>query len=171
MIGRRGAAVSMTAVICGLAESIVGSVKGVAAAGAARAQFADSPDATSLIVAGAVVLLVVVVRLVAYRSRQGQSSPQEAPKSFGLAGGAVCPSCGRAFPRSVMGPNLLIGKLSHCPHCGKWSVRPRATEAELARARAAEGAEDAEGPAETQDPAELLRRQIELSRYQDPDEL
>jgi hypothetical protein len=45
---------------------------------------------------------------------------------YGMAGGAVCPRCELPFARHTLAPNLLIGKLERCPHCGKLSIVPRA---------------------------------------------
>ncbi len=51
--------------------------------------------------------------------------------SYGPAGGVVCPRCGLPFSRSVLAPNLLVGKLVRCSHCGKVSVLARASRSEL----------------------------------------
>ena len=58
------------------------------------------------------------------------------PGVYGIAGGAVCPRCGLPFSRSALAPNLIIGKLQRCPHCGKWSVVPRASKQALHEAEA-----------------------------------
>ena len=46
---------------------------------------------------------------------------------YGPAGGAVCPRCELPFSRSIFSPNLLVGKLVRCPHCGKFSLRAPAS--------------------------------------------
>jgi hypothetical protein len=56
--------------------------------------------------------------------------------SYGPAGGAVCPRCELAFSRSIFSPNLLVGKLVRCPHCGKISLRSRASSDQLQEAEA-----------------------------------
>ena len=53
---------------------------------------------------------------------------------YGPAGGAVCPRCELPFTRSYLAPNLMIGKLVRCPHCGKISVLPRANQDQIQRA-------------------------------------
>ncbi len=53
---------------------------------------------------------------------------------YGPAGGAVCPRCELPFSRAMFSPSLLIGKLVHCPHCGKVSIQARASEHKLQEA-------------------------------------
>jgi hypothetical protein len=87
------------------------------------------------------------------------------PITYGLAGGAVCPKCGLPFSRSVFGLNLLVGKLSRCPHCGKWSVVGRASPEELAAAEAKLRGEKQPAPPAV-DAATQLHKRIEESRYE-----
>jgi hypothetical protein len=53
------------------------------------------------------------------------------PGKYGPAGGAVCPRCQLPFSRPFLAPNLVVGKLVRCPHCGKISILPRAASATL----------------------------------------
>jgi hypothetical protein len=53
---------------------------------------------------------------------------------YGPAGGAVCPRCELPFGRSIFSPNLAIGKLVRCPHCGKITIRARASQPQLEQA-------------------------------------
>lgn len=53
---------------------------------------------------------------------------------YGPAGGVVCPRCELPFSRSVLSPNLLVGKLVRCPHCGKITISPRASNTRLQEA-------------------------------------
>ena len=53
---------------------------------------------------------------------------------YGPAGGTVCPRCELPFSRSIISPNLLVGKLVRCPHCGKISVLPKASQSSLREA-------------------------------------
>lgn len=90
-------------------------------------------------------------------------------RSYGPAGGAICPKCQLPFSRHFLSPNLLVGKLERCPHCGKWSIVSRAPEQML---RIAEELEDAQAGASGSPTApdteeERLRRALEESRYQD----
>lgn len=50
---------------------------------------------------------------------------------YGSAGGAVCPRCAFPYSRNYLSPNLLVGKLERCPHCGKWAIVPRASQKDL----------------------------------------
>jgi hypothetical protein len=89
------------------------------------------------------------------------------PGVYGVAGGAVCPRCRFPFSRSVMAPNLLVGKLERCPHCGKWAILPRASAAALAAAEERFFA-DSQGTA-IGEPSEeeKLKRMIEESRFEE----
>ncbi len=53
---------------------------------------------------------------------------------YGPAGGAVCPRCDLPFSRFFLSPNLLAGKLVRCPHCGKISIRARASQDQIQEA-------------------------------------
>ena len=53
---------------------------------------------------------------------------------YGPAGGAVCPRCDLPFSRFFLSPNLLAGKLVRCPHCGKFSIRARASQNQIQEA-------------------------------------
>jgi len=53
---------------------------------------------------------------------------------YGTAGGAVCPRCELPFSRFFFSPNLLAGKLVRCPHCGKISIRARASQSQIQEA-------------------------------------
>ncbi|HEY62859.1 MAG TPA: hypothetical protein G4N95_09450 [Anaerolineae bacterium] len=81
-----------------------------------------------LAIVGIISLGGVMLPLVFGRKKTHQ------PGVYGAAGGAVCPKCGLPFSRSIFAPNLLIGKLQRCPHCGKWSIVPRASKQALADA-------------------------------------
>jgi len=88
------------------------------------------------------------------------------PGNYGAAGGAVCPRCTFPYSRNMLAPNLLVGKLQRCPHCGKWAIVPRASQTELdaAEARwAREGTSSVEAPSEE----EKRRQLLDDSRYDD----
>lgn len=53
---------------------------------------------------------------------------------YGPAGGTVCPRCDLPFSRFFLSPNLLAGKLVRCPHCGKISIRARASQDQIQEA-------------------------------------
>ncbi|MGB8645097.1 MAG: Ig-like domain-containing protein [Anaerolineae bacterium] len=113
-----------------------------------------------------VVLLIIVV-MVALQvmpiGRNKRRFAQGGAASYGPAGGAICPRCGRPFARSVLALNLITGKLERCPYCGKWSItRPVSIEALHAAEQAeVQGAKPAI-PELT--PEERLRQQIEDSK-------
>ncbi len=118
-----------------------------------------------LILVGIIVLIVVGRRLLLLRGEKGARTTTGEGAGYGLAGAAICPGCGRAFARHALSPNLITGKLSRCPHCGKWSIAPRATPAELAVAEGAVQAPAEPAPAALSD-EERLRHRIESSRYE-----
>ena len=45
-----------------------------------------------------------------------------AHRFYGAAGGTICTGCNRPFSRHLLAPNLVLGKLERCPHCGKWGI-------------------------------------------------
>lgn len=125
-----------------------------------------SESMLGLVIAGVVVLVVIGRRLLLLTESKPAATSPNAPRDYGLAGGAICPRCGEPFARHPLGLNLLAGKLSRCPHCGKWSVVARATPA--ARAEA-EARKRAAGPADASlalSPEEKLQRAIEASKYE-----
>lgn len=85
---------------------------------------------------------------------------------YGPAGGAVCPRCELPFGRSIFSPNLAIGKLVRCPHCGKVTIRARASQLQLEQAEKKYINADAAGaltPLDDQGYHKLL----DESRYED----
>ena len=116
----------------------------------------------------AAVLVLVVAGAGAsawITARSNRHLEPGAARNYGVAGGTICPKCGRPFALSLMSPNLLTGKLARCPHCGKWSVVRRAGRQALAAAEAAEDA-GARPTVREESSEEKLRRQIEESRYE-----
>ena len=91
-------------------------------------------------------------------------------KKYGLAGGAVCKSCGLPFSRNTLAPNLLVGKLERCPHCGKWQIAARANSAQLEIAENMYLADKQEGNLEissVEDDDDKLRQMLDDSRFDD----
>ncbi len=86
------------------------------------------------------------------------------PGQYGMAGGAVCPRCRLPYSRRLLAPNLFIGKLERCPHCGKWSLVGRASPAAL-QAAEARLAEEGELESSPESEAERLKRMIDESKY------
>jgi hypothetical protein len=85
--------------------------------------------------------------------------------SYGPAGGAVCPRCALPFARSFLAPNLMVGKLLRCPHCGKISILPRASSIRLQEAeKRYAGESDAQIITDRQ---EDIKKMIDDSRYEE----
>lgn len=93
------------------------------------------------------------------------SKKEFAPGQYGPAGGAVCPRCQLPFNRPVLAPNLLVGKLVRCPHCGKVSILARAPEADLTRAE--RKYTDTEGTARLPAVKDDLKKMLDESRFED----
>lgn len=94
----------------------------------------DAWDETQKIIVpllvGVGALTLIGVGLPVLFSRKKEYVPGE----YGLAGGAVCPRCGLPFSRPYLAPNMLVGKLVRCPHCGKISVLPQSSLSSLQEA-------------------------------------
>ena len=87
------------------------------------------------------------------------------PGSYGSAGGAVCPRCALPFSRSFLAPNLMVGKLVRCPHCGKTSILPRANSTHLQEAeKRFEGEGSSQVISEGKDD---IKKMIDESRFED----
>ncbi|MBL7164836.1 MAG: hypothetical protein ISS57_19785 [Anaerolineales bacterium] len=84
---------------------------------------------------------------------------------YGLAGGVVCPRCRLPYSRNFLAPNLVVGKLLRCPHCGKWAILARASQTALEAAEEhyfTEGAADVNMPEED----DAYRKLLDDSRYE-----
>ncbi len=117
------------------------------------------------------VVLVVVLAAVASSmlvSRRRGKVPLGQPRNYGIAGGAICPKCGRPFPIPLLSMNMGLGKLTLCPNCGKWVRVQRRSLEELRAAEAAE-LKRAEGEAAVSEATEeeIKRRALDESRYED----
>jgi len=101
----------------------------------------------------------------------GRGKPAGGPepgtqRSYGFAGGSICPKCNRPTPRHMTGINLVVGKLDRCENCGKWSIM-RGYPLDVLRA--AEAAERAAGqstsPVSEKSEEDKLRDMLDDSRY------
>jgi len=81
-----------------------------------------------LLFTGLLTVLGIAVPVLASRKKEFVLG------KYGPAGGVVCPRCELPFSRSILAPNLLVGKLVRCPHCEKIGVRPRASLSQLQEA-------------------------------------
>ncbi len=122
-------------------------------------------------VIGLAVLAVVLrygLAALSGRRNHGEHTPLGAPRNYGVAGGTVCPRCGRPFALHWWALNMLTGKLDRCPNCGRFGIYRRASREELSAAEQAEvkAAQPAE-PVHELSEEEKLRQQIEKSKYTD----
>ena len=113
-----------------------------------------------LVIVGLATLLGVLVPVILSRKKT------YTPGVYGVAGGAICPRCNFPYSRNAMSPNLVLGKLERCPHCGKWAIVPRASAAALKAAEERYAAEN-QGTVQTVSEAEKVRQMIEDSRFED----
>ena len=132
-------------------------------------QFLSADDAKSstmkivvplLVIVGVATLVGALAPVLMMRGKEFK------PGSYGAAGGAVCPRCTFPYSRSVIAPNLLVGKLQRCPHCGKWAIVARASRQNLDEAEKRwykEGTSSVETPSE----GEKMRQLLDDSRYED----
>ena len=111
-----------------------------------------------LIIVGVLTLAGVAVPLIASNNKDFVLG------KYGPAGGVVCPRCALPFSRSLISPNLAVGKLVRCPHCGKISILPRALPDALLEAEERYQLKDGTTPIQAGDD---LLKQIEDSRFED----
>jgi hypothetical protein len=99
---------------------------------------------------------------------RGRKGGVQAIGEYSAAGGTVCPRCGFPFSRNMLSPNLAFGKLERCPHCGKWSIRARASQADLAAAEDRLRASRQETGGEIEiDERDELQRALDDSKFDD----
>ena len=132
-------------------------------------QFLSADDAKSstmkiivplLVIVGVATLVGALAPVLMMRGKEFK------PGNYGAAGGAVCPRCTFPYSRSVFAPNLLVGKLQRCPHCGKWAIVARASQQNLDEAEKRwykEGTSSVETPSDE----EKTRQLLDDSRYED----
>lgn len=109
----------------------------------------------------AIVLGTVIPMLV------GKKGGKVTIGNYGAAGGAVCPRCTFPFKRYVFSPNLLVGKLVRCPHCGKVSIQPASSRDALVAAEERYYAAQGESSEMEVDPDKSLKNALEDSRFDD----
>lgn len=133
--------------------------------------FLSSEEANSktFSLVGPILGITLLVSLIGFLVPMltGKKGAQRPIGEYGAAGGTVCPRCGFPFSRSVLSPNLLLGKLERCPHCGKWSIRARASQADLLAAEERLRAAQDESSQIEIDPADNLKRALDDSRFED----
>jgi hypothetical protein len=87
--------------------------------------------------------------------------------SYSAAGGAVCVRCGMPFSRSLLAPNLFLGKLERCPHCGRWAFVRRASRERLEAAEERYRLDAHKGEVVLENGKDDLRRELEDSRFEE----
>ena len=123
-----------------------------------------------LAVVGLIMLVSLGVPML--QSFRGPRAPLPlgAPRRYGLWGGTICPKCQRTFARHWWAFNLVGAKLDRCDHCGRWSLVRALPPDVLARAEAAELAQEPAGQTSAQpdiSEAEARRRALEESRFEE----
>lgn len=127
---------------------------------------ASSAGKTVLPILGVILAALVIAAVVPLLfNRKVRNLPMGSERTYGVAGGAICPKCHRPFPLSFLSPNLGFSKLAVCPYCRKVSlVRPEP----LVKLREAEKAELAGGQPLVQETSEeeKLKKEMDESKYQ-----
>lgn len=107
---------------------------------------------------------VIAARRVKNNVQGGKKLPVGDPRNYAFGGG-ICPNCKRPFEFQFFSINLIAGKFTPCPHCGKWSIVKRASINDLQAAQLAELANEKVQIPETSED-EKLRKELDNSRYQ-----
>lgn len=113
-----------------------------------------------LVLVGLATLLGVLVPVLMGRKKQYTLGV------YGAAGGAICPRCTFPYSRNMLSPNLVLGKLERCPHCGKWAIVPRASGAALKAAEERYAAEN-QGTIQSISEEEKIQQLIDDSRFEE----
>lgn len=132
---------------------------------AEKAGSATGTLVVSLLGGVGLIMLVSFIASSLVARRRPLVTASGAPRSYGLAGGAICPRCGRPYARHMFAPNMIAGKLERCPYCGKWAIVSARSPAELTAAEAAEA--NQARPASPEDEVADFKRDLEDSRFQD----
>ena len=92
-------------------------------------------------IGGVVVGVLLISFLIQYLTKPKKlSAGDDRPRDYGMMGGTICPKCGHPFPRSLMGINLVVGRLERCESCKKFVMTVRASPEDLYKAEMAEKA-------------------------------
>jgi len=139
-----------------------------------RYRFLSRAEANRILfpIGGTVLVLMVgmvVVRTVSFR-RKKSVVPLGTPRTYGAAGGTICPRCGRPFSFHPLALYVLLGRLDICEHCGRWGVyRRRSLEAlRCAEVGEVESAQPGQ-PVQGISPREKFQRELDASRFEDQD--
>lgn len=112
-----------------------------------------------------VALLVVnVIPMLIGKRKVGEVEPGTA-RTYGIAGGAICPKCGRPTPRHAFGLNMVVGKLDRCENCGRWSILRAAPIEALRAAEQAELEQEKGSLGTVKSEEDKLKELLDKSRY------
>ena len=135
------------------------------------ALFVSKEEGSTAVLKMTVPILAVVFGAMAISAiisiinvRKGKKLPAGATRSYTFGGG-ICPKCKRPFGFQLLGLNMIGGKLTPCPHCGKWSIVKRASMNDLHAAELAELDTEKMQIPEASD-EEKMRKELDDSRYQ-----
>ena len=90
---------------------------------------AESGEKTIKLIVVIVLITLAGVGISMFISSRQKGGATDA--GGGMYGLAVCKKCGKTFPRSFFGINIVVGKFERCPHCGKWQITQRASPLEI----------------------------------------
>ena len=84
---------------------------------------------------------------------------------YGIKGGAVCKKCQLPFTRSYFAPNMVIGKLEKCPHCGKMQITISASTQNLESAEKRYASSNQGSEITQENEEDKLKKMIENSKF------
>jgi hypothetical protein len=127
----------------------------------------ESRQAAFEIIVPIVAVVLVVMVLAAGLPMLFGRGKRPTIGQYGPLGAAICPKCGLPSPYNFLSPNMVVGKLQRCPHCGKWSIMRRASPADLTLAEELWRQQEGGSPVANDGRQDRERRQIDDSRYED----
>ena len=136
-----------------------------------KARFVSEDDGITAVLQVILPILVVVLGALAITAiptminvRKGIKLPAGAPRSYPFGGG-ICPQCKRPFGFQAFSLHIIVGKITPCPHCGRWSIVRRASLRDLHAAEQAELVTE-KGKIAEASKEEKMREALDDSRYQ-----
>jgi hypothetical protein len=115
-----------------------------------------------LVVVFGAMLLSAVIPLLTGRKTVALAAGTQRNYTFG---GGICPKCNRPFAFQLLSMNMLAGKFTRCPYCGRWSIVRGASTQQLRAAEQAE-LEAAKGQVPEASEEEKLKKALEDSKFQ-----
>jgi hypothetical protein len=113
--------------------------------------------------------LMALSFIVTFLFGRGKTAPLGSQRNYGIVGGTICKRCNRPFALNLLAPNILVGKLDRCPHCGNWGIYRRYPIETLRTAEQAELASSGQmnDSLDALSTEERLKKAADESRYQD----